>query len=140
MAVQGAALPPLPVYGPRVPMPQTYTFLNGGQLVTDVIITVEDAIKQVLHWIGFRTEDARNALVDDTFGSYEDVKVLTEKYISTMATNFSGRTGATGRIYFCTRRIKYLKSFTHWIRDFYRTSGLPTIVGLSAIVFKSQLD
>ena len=115
MAAQGAALPPLPVYGPRVPMPQTYTFLNDRQLVTDVNITVEDAIKQVLHWIGFRTEDARNALVDDAFGSYDDVKVLTEKDISTMVTNFSGRTGATGRMYFGTRRIKYLKVFTHWI-------------------------
>ena len=68
MEAQGEALPPLPVYGPRVPMPQTYTFFNGGKLVTDVNITVEDAIKQVLHWIRFRTEDARNALVDDAFG------------------------------------------------------------------------
>ena len=117
MAAQGAALPPLPA-GPRVPMPQTYKFLNGGQLVTDVHIRVEDAIKQVLHWIGFLKEDACNALVDDAFGSYDDVKVLTKKDISTMATNFSGRTGATGRIYFSTRRIKYLKVFTHWIRDF----------------------
>ena len=138
MAAQVAALPPL-TEGPGVPMPQAYTFLNGGKLVTDVNITVENAIKQVLHWIVFHPEDARNALVDNAFGSYDDVKVLTEKYISTMATNFSGRTSATGRIYFGTRRIKYLKAFTHWIRDFYPTSGLPTIVGLSAIVFKSQL-
>ena len=121
-------------------MPQSYVFLNGGKLVTDVNITVEDAIKQVLHWIGLRTEDSHNALVEDAFGSYNDVKILTEKYISTMATNFSGRTGANGRMYFGTRRIKYLKAFTRWIRDLYRTSGLPTIVGLSAIVFKSQLD
>ena len=112
MAAQGAALPLLPA-GPRVPMPQTYTFLNGGQLVTDFNITVEYVIKQVLNWIGFRTEDAHNALVDDAFGSYDDVKVLTEKDISTMATNFSGRAGATGRMYFGTRRIKYLKAFTH---------------------------
>ena len=105
MAAQGAALPSLPA-GPRVPIPQVYTFLNGGLFVTDVNITVEDAIKQVLHWIGFRTEDARNALVNDDFGSYDDVKVLTEKDISTMATNFSGRTGASGRMYFGTRRIK----------------------------------
>ena len=41
MAAQGAVLPPLPVYGPRVPMPQTYPFLNGGQLVTDINIAVE---------------------------------------------------------------------------------------------------
>ena len=114
VTAQGAALPPLPA-GLRVPMPQAYTFLNGGQLVTDVNITVENAIKKVLHWIGFHTEDAQNVLVDDAFGSYDDVKVLTEKDISTMATNFSGRIGATGRMYFGTRRIKYLKVFTHWI-------------------------
>ena len=115
MAAQGLALPPLPVYVTIVPMQKTYTFLNGGQLVKDVNITVEDAIKQMLHWIGLRTEDARNALVDDDFGSYDNVKVLTKKEIRTMATNFSGRTGANGRMYFGTRWIKYLKAFTHWI-------------------------
>ena len=51
-----------------------------------------------LYWILHR--DARNALVDDGFGLYDDVKVLTEKEVSTMATNFSGRTGANGRMYF----------------------------------------
>ena len=66
MAAQGAALPPLPA-GPGVPMPQAYIFLNGGQLVTDVNITLEDAIRQVLDWIGFRSDDARYALVDDAF-------------------------------------------------------------------------
>ena len=105
MAAQGAALPPLTA-GQGVPMPQKYIFLNGGQLVTDVNITVEYEIKQVLYWIGFRTEDARNALVDKAFGSYDDVKVLTEKYISTMAKSFSGRTGVTSRMYFGKRRIK----------------------------------
>ena len=54
MAAQGAALPPLPA-GPGVPMPKAYVLLNGGKLVTYVNITVEDAIRQVLHWIGFRT-------------------------------------------------------------------------------------
>ena len=67
MAAQGAALPPLPA-GTGVPMPQSYVFLDGGKFFTDVNITVEDLIKQVLHWIGFRTEDARNALADDAFG------------------------------------------------------------------------
>ena len=72
-------------------MTQTYTFLNGGLLVTDVNITAEGDIKQVLHWIRFRTEDARNA-------SYDDVKVLMEKDMSTMTTNFIARTSVTGRM------------------------------------------
>ena len=41
---------------------------------------------------------------------------------------------------FGTRRIKYIKAFTHWLQDFYRISGLPSIVSLSEVIFKPQLD
>ena len=41
---------------------------------------------------------------------------------------------------FGTRRIKYIKAFTHWVQDLYRISGLPSIVGLSEVTFKPQLD
>ena len=66
--------------------------------------------------------------------------MLTEKYISTMASNFSSRTQANGRMNFGTRRIKYIKAFTHWVQDFYRISDLPSIVRLSEVTFKPQLD
>ena len=66
--------------------------------------------------------------------------MLTEKYISTMASNFSSRTQANSRMNFGTRRIKYIKSITHWVQYFYRISGLPSIVGLSEVTFKPQLD
>ena len=57
-----------------------------------------------------------------------------------MDSNFSSRTQANGRMNFGTRRIKYIKAFTHWVQDFYRISGLPSIVGLSEVAFKPQLD
>ena len=41
---------------------------------------------------------------------------------------------------FGTRRIKYIKAFTHWVQDFYRISGISSIVGLSEVTFKPQLD
>ena len=41
---------------------------------------------------------------------------------------------------FGTRWIKNIKVFTHWVQYFYRTSGLPSIVGLSEVTFKTQLD
>ena len=66
--------------------------------------------------------------------------MLIEKYISTMASNFNSRTQANGRIKFCTRRIKYIKTFTHWVQDFYRISSLPSIVRFFEVTFKTQLD
>ena len=57
-----------------------------------------------------------------------------------MAPNFSSRTQSNGRMNFGTRRIKYIKSFTHWVQDFYRISGLHSIVSLSEVTFKPQLD
>ena len=41
---------------------------------------------------------------------------------------------------FGTRWIKSIKVFTHWVQYFYRTSGLPSIVVLSEVTFKTQLD
>ena len=65
---------------------------------------------------------------------------LTEKDISTRASNLSVSTQANGRMSFGTRRIKYIKVFTHWVQDLYRISVLPSIVGLSEVTFKPQLD
>ena len=41
---------------------------------------------------------------------------------------------------FLTRRIKNIKSFTHWVHDLYCISGLPSIVGLSEVTSKPQMD
>ena len=57
-----------------------------------------------------------------------------------MASNCSSHTQANGRMDFCTRRIKNIKIFTHWVQDFYRISGLPSILGLSDVIFKPQLN
>ena len=97
-------------------------------------------MKQVLYWIGFRVATSQQAFIGDAFGSFNNVRMLTKKEISTMASNFSSRTQAHGRINFGTRRIKYIKAFTHWVHNFYRISGLPSMVGLSEFTFKPQLD
>ena len=105
-AVKGVAeqLPPPPG---RATPPAPYVFLVGEQVITDVSIKVEDTIQQVLHWIGFRKNQTPNSLVDDDFGSYDDVRVMLEKDISNMATSLANRTATDGRMYFGTRRIKY---------------------------------
>ena len=112
---------------------------GAGNLAPDDI-DEPDSMIQILHWIGFRTEPRRQSLIDDAFESYQDIRNLTEGDITTMASDFSGRTAANGRITFGTRRTKGLKSLTHWAQDFYRVSVEPSIAGLDEPGFKEQLD
>ena len=116
-----------------------YVFINGIEEITDPI-TEDDSIAQALHWIGFRNDVQRTSLIADAFESYDDIKMLTEKDITTMASDYSSRTVADGRIIFGTRRTKALKAYILWIRDFYRVSGTPTIVGKSEVTFKAALS
>lgn len=115
-----------------------YEFLVGDDIVDDGI-SDENTMLQILHWIGFRTEQHREALVADCFGSFEDLRVLTEKDVTTMSSDFGGRQ-ARERIHFGTRRTKSIKGLVHWVQDFYRVSELPSIVGLNEITFKQQLE
>ena len=131
---------PQPLAGSPHVVPQAGAYLTQAQVVTNPNLSEEETIRQVLHWINFRTDVNKDAIVNDGLESFSDVRVMTEKDISTMATSFAGRTALNGRMHFGTRRIKYLKAFTHWIRDFYRVSGVPTIVGLAEDNFKPQLD
>lgn len=103
-------------------------------------ITEDDSLTQILHWIGFRTVVQRTAIINDCFGSFADLKMLSEKDITAMASTFSSARNAADRILFGTTRTKYLKAIIHWIQDFYRTSRTPDIVGLTETTFKSHLE
>ena len=115
-------------------------FLTGAALVVEDEITEENSLRQVLHWIGFRTAAQKQALVNDCFTSWIDLRMLSEKDASTMEKSFSSRTNADGRLIFGTTRTKYIKAVIHWIQDFYRVSDVPSIIGLSEITFKTQLQ
>ena len=112
----------------------------GGQNVVTVDLSEQDSLRQILYWCGFVNEAQINLLLDDGLESFSDVRVLTEKDISTMASSFSGRTATTGRFHFGTRRTKNLKALTHWVQDFSRVSQQPTVKGLNKVVFLSELE
>ena len=119
--------------------PEEYELFIQIEVERDEKITVENTMKQVLYWIGFRVASSQQVFIEDAFGLFNDVRMLTENDISRMASNFSSRTRANGRMNSGTRRMKYIKSFTHWVQYFYRVSGLPSIVGLSKVTLKPQL-
>lgn len=131
---QGQALPPQG----QVP-PQAYVHIIGDAVVEEGI-SQSDTLRQILHWIGFRTDVLKDALTQDAFESFGVLKVLTEKDITAMSSDFANRTQANGRFYFGTLRTKRLKALTHWVQDFYRVSSDPSIVGLSEVLFKSELE
>ena len=93
--------------------PEEYGFLIQGEFIINDNITVENTMKPVLYWIGLRVASSQQALVEDAFGSFNHLRMLTKKYISTMASNYSNRTQANVRMNFGTTRIKYIKAFTH---------------------------
>ena len=95
---------------------------------------------QILQWINLTNEDQKAALVNDAFGSYEDPKVLNEKDITAISSDFSNRTANNGRMYFGTNRTKRIKALIHWVQDFYRVSKVPTIVALSQTLFRAELE
>jgi len=109
-------------------------------VITATNLSEEAVTKQVLYWTGFRSDSNKNDIVDDGLQSFNDVKMMSEEDINAMTTSFANRTAVNGIIFLGTRRIKYLKAFTHWIRDFYRVSSVPSIAGLSEESFKSQMD
>ena len=117
-----------------------YEFITGvGNTATDNLDEVSTNV-QYIHWIGFRTNNQRTALVQDAFGTFADIRMLTSADISDLATEFARRSAADGRIIFGLRHTKLLKGFVHWIMDFYRTSSTLSIEGLDEVAFKTQLQ
>ena len=117
-----------------------YVPVQGAGNTAPDDIDESDSMIQILHWIGFRTDAGRQSLIDDAFESFQDIRGLTERDITTMSSDFSGRTAANGRIMFGTRRTKGLKALIHWVQDFYRISAEPSVADLDGPTFKEQLD
>ena len=120
---------------PQAPIPHALVL---GNIDIAPGIADDESLVQILHWIGFRTAPQRAALVADCFDSFDNLKMLSEKDVHQMATEFSWRT-ATRRMIFGTNRTKFLKAIVHWVQDFYRVSETPTIVGLNEMSFKNEL-
>ena len=90
-------VPPVPAANAAIPVPP-YVPVGGHNVVT-VDLSERDSLRQILYWCGFVIDAQIDLLLDDGFESFSDVRVLTEKDISTMASSFSGRTATTGRFH-----------------------------------------
>ena len=116
-----------------------YVFVTGDVKVTAPIL-VEYYIKQILQWIIFTTEEQSNIIYYDSINSFSDIIMFTEKDISDLSTDFSGRNQANGKIDFGMHITKWIKALLHWVQDFYRVSGYTNIIEMNEVKFIEQLE
>ena len=66
--------------------------------------------------------------------------MFTEKDISNLSTDFSGRNQYNGKIHFGISRTKRIKVILHKVKYFYSISGDPTIVYINGVIFIKKFD
>ena len=118
---------------------QSFQLVNGDDIVPNGISEAH-SIQQILYWIGFTIPEQQTAIIEDAFGSFNDLRVLNDKDVRTMASDFAGQTQNNGHINLRTRRTKYIKAVIHWTQDFYRVSRAPSITGLTKSTFRTALN
>ena len=135
---QAPALPPAPPVQPPPAPPIGYVLLLGDDVVEEGVDET-DTIRQILHWIGFRTDAQKNKIIEEAYESLEVIKVMNEEDVTAMQNDLGRRTGAQ-RLNISMLKTKRLKASNHWVQDFYRISKEPSIVGLNENSFKAELD
>ena len=129
-----AAIPPAPP-----PPPQPHALVLGNAIILIIDIIEEDSLAQILYWIGLRTKEQRQRIIEDCFNLYDSIQMSSKKDIDSMAVSFASRTAVNGRIIFETGCTKQLIATTHWILYFNRISKETTILGLNERQFKNVL-
>ena len=87
-----------------------------GDVVVEEGMTEDNIIIQSLHWIGFRQQNQRQNIIDDSLGSFSDIRILSEKDTTAMATELAANhlsTAVSG-----TPRILAQGSERSWCRKF----------------------
>ena len=107
-----------------------------------VVAIAADDMDTALQWIGFDNEPTRERLRAEGFESFDDLKSMKEKDIRDLAESYGRRTAADGRFIFGVRRIRYLIGMVHWVQDFARVSGVPSLADFDGdqVAFRLALD
>ena len=72
-----------------------YVFLNDNDIIP-IGINEDDSIQQIIHWIGFVTPIQLTSVFNDSIGSWDDIRMFSEKDMNNMARDFAGRTAQSG--------------------------------------------
>ena len=97
-----------------------------------MVAVIEAAqVDLILEHIGFNIPANRISIAEDGFGSFDDMRKLSESDVTVLAKGFAERTQGQGRINFGLRRSNLLKATIHWAQDFRRISRGATLDGIA---------
>ena len=101
-----------------------------------------DPMDLALEWIGFAIAGTRERIRVEGFGSFDDLNSMKEKDIRDLAESYGRRTVGDGRFIFGIRRTKYLIGLVHWVQDFTRINGTPSmdVFDGDPAAFRTELD
>ena len=96
-----------------------------------------------LFMIGFENAQVRERSRAEGFETFDYLKSMKEKDIRDLADLYIRRTTVgDGRFILGVRRIRYLIGIVHWVQDFVRVSGTPSLAEFGGEVgaFRAALD
>jgi hypothetical protein len=101
-----------------------------------------DPMDLELEWIGFGIAATRERIQIEGFESFEDLNSMKEKDIRDLAESYGRRTIGDGRFIFGICRTKYLIGLIHWVQDFARINGMPSmnVFHCDPAAFRTDLD
>ena len=116
---------------------------NTGQQIASNKSSWEDIQRSMicdcLIWMGFHVHTQVISITNNSFSTFDDIRIMKPEDIDTMMKDNATRTERSGKFIFGVKRYKLLQAFVHWTQDFYRVSLTPTLKGLNKESFLSEL-
>ena len=72
-----------------------------------------NTISQALSRIGFIIDAQRNNIIEESMSSFDDIRMLNENDIESIAKDLPSKTQVGDRMMFSIRRLKLLKGYLH---------------------------
>ena len=100
-----------------------------------------DPMDIALEWIGF-PEATRHQLRLEGFSAFGDLKLMKDKDIRNLVDSSGRLSIGNGRFIFGLHRIHYSIGLVHWVQDFQRVCGVPSLDEFDGDpdTFKAALD
>ena len=107
------------------------------------MVNVSEALEidRILEHSGFEDSAQRSIITAYGLDSSDNILILGESDIASIAKRFSDRTVAAGKIRFSLLRTNILNSNIHWDQDFRSISWTPSLIGISnAAKFRTEIE
>ena len=117
-----------------------YQFVNGPAEDVPRAISEEDSIAQCLHWIRFKEEQERKAIMKEAFSSWLRIRYLEPSDIITMAKSLAVMENMKERVMIGPRRVSKMIALSIWISQQIIFERKPTVQDMCGYTFVDLID